>query len=135
MRTESIQLGGRRRQRTKARLELVESKRFSQIVVGPGVEPGDDVGRTVARGENQHRHAPSARADAAENRKPVFAREVEIEHDGFVLCRRQIGVAIATVREDVDDVTVLNEPAPKQLAQRVVVFDDEHAHYGAYSRR
>jgi hypothetical protein len=42
-------------QRSQARLQLEEVKGLGEVVISPGVEPGDLVGTAVASGEDQHR--------------------------------------------------------------------------------
>src|SRR3954462_5735018 len=114
--------------RPQPRQELLERKRLHQIVVGPGVEPGDPVADSAACGEQQYRRPHPSTTQSPAHLEPVEARQHHVEHDGVEALPRCPPHPVAAGRGDLDGVSLLHQTATQQGGQPGLVLDDQHAH-------
>ena len=109
--------------------QLIEIEGLDEIVVGPGVEPGDAVRDGVARGQHQDRQAPAGallgRAKASGDLDTVEARQHEIE-DEQVGRRVANGIeGAAPIVEDFDVVPLENQAPAHKAGNGGLVFDQQ----------
>jgi len=108
--------------------EDIEGKGFGEVVVGAGVEPLDDVGGRIARGEHQDGGLVAALAEAARNGEAVHAGQHAVQHDdverssaGNLEARRAI------VRHH-DGVALFGETALQQPGHAGFVLHHQNLH-------
>ena len=117
---------GATQDRVHARDELAGAERLRHVVVGADLEPDDEVGLAVARGEHEHRHRAIS-LDALAHLDPVEAGEHEVEHDEVGLEPRVRLEAARPVARDLDRVALAAEPRRDRAGDRALVLDDEDA--------
>src|SRR5690606_12289272 len=76
---------------TDARQQLLEAKRFRDVVVGPGLEPGEGRVELGARGEHDDGHPLAALSDARQHLDSVDGRQADVEDE-------QVEVIVASDR-------------------------------------
>ena len=107
--------------------QLGEPKRLGHVVVGAGVEPGDDVELAIAGGEDQDREIRAGAAQVAADRDPVDVRESEVEdHDAHGWRRRPQRPPALGHLGDLE--ALLLEDAHQPLCDRLIVLDHQHVH-------
>ena len=82
---------------TNTRQQLIDAERFGDVVVGAGVQPHDDVGFLLARGEHDDRSARRARTELPAEVDTVGVGEAEVEEHQIrnqALERRARGSAV-----------------------------------------
>ena len=116
------------RQGADAGGQLVDRDGLDDIIVRPGVEPGDPVLQRAARGlDDCRRHPPVAPA----GEQPVDAvavGETEVQHDRLI---GGTGHGVVRLGDGVGDVAydaALPEPLRHERRHAVVVLDDEQTH-------
>lgn len=72
--------GAASQQRPQASLEFGQVEGLDQVVVGPGIQPGDAVFGGIPGGEDQYRQVGAAFTQATQHLQTVHARQAEIEH-------------------------------------------------------
>ena len=75
------------RERPKARQQNLEREWFCQVVVCAGIQPGADVVRSIARGEQQDRCVNSRLPQLPDDRNTIQFRQHDVEHDQIELAR------------------------------------------------
>ena len=116
------------RQRPQPREELRERERLRQVVVGPGVEPGDPVADRVPRGQHQHGRPDTGLAQLAARLEAVAPGEHDVEHDRVVRVRLRHPQRVLTGNGDVGDVSLFGQAAPDETRHLQLVLDDQHPH-------
>ena len=84
--------------RLDARDELARIERLREVVVGADFEPDDAVDVVAFRGEHDDRHVFVAAAQPPADRKPVLARQHEVEDHQVVALARELAVHLGRVR-------------------------------------
>ena len=104
--------GAAPQQRAEPGQQLLERERLGQVVVGPGVEPGDPVRDGVARGEHEDRQLVAGLAHPPAHLEPVQPGHHHVEHHrvGPPLLHGLQGVL--AVRREIHLVAVERERAP-----------------------
>ncbi|MNV47334.1 hypothetical protein D3C71_1392000 [compost metagenome] len=111
---------------TDAGKQFARFERLGQIVIGAHLQPQHAVDRLAARGQHDHRRA-RARAQVAAQGQAVFARQVEVEHDQVhVLALQHLAHALA-IAGRAHLVAGAAELFGQQLADVVVVVDDQQS--------
>src|SRR5262245_54906229 len=104
--------------------KLARVERLRQIVVRADLETDDPVDLLAHRGQHDHRQL-GARAQVAAERKAVFAREHEVEHDQVdPPVGEHLAHFLAVTRRQ-DAKAVLREKSCQEVADLAVVVDDE----------
>ena len=109
--------------------QLVHLERLDQIVVGPGIEPGDPVGETAARGRHQDRDSRACGGGTA-SATPVRRRRAIPDQAGsghsppwrWRLRLRSGEAKASTVKP------ALRQPALHQGRKPFIVFDEQDPH-------
>ena len=118
-------------QRAQPGEHLLHVEGLADVIVGAGVEPGDLVAPTVARGENQHRHGAARLAPGLEHRDAVAFGQPEVEHDGVVGFGVAEVPALFAVEGAVDGVARPFQSACQLAIEVAIIFDNEQAHFWA----
>jgi hypothetical protein len=108
-----------------AREQLVGCERLDEIVIGPGVEPGDPVRDAVSRRQHQDRHREPLLPQPPRDRQPVEPRHRHVEDDEVrsrSLHRRH---GTPAVRRRRDRVPLRGKRPLQHPPDRGVVVDDE----------
>ena len=110
--------------------QLGERERLHEIVVRPGVQSGDAILDTVARGQHEHGCPHASLAEPLANLDAVQSGKHEIEDDRVVRdCARHAQRTVAGSL-DVDGVPVLDEPACEEAGHLQLVLGDQDSHLG-----
>lgn len=107
--------------------ELVQFEGLDQVVVGPGVEPGDAVADGVAGGEHQDGRGGAGGTQAAGGGQTVHPRHLDVEDDQIGGVRLGPGEGVETVDGDFGVVPLEREAALQGLTHRGLVVDDQDA--------
>ncbi len=114
-------------QRTDAGHEYVRVHGLHHVVVGPGLQTGDDIEAVAAGGHHQHRHQAGL-ADPAAQPDPVEAGQHHVEDqqvEAVVVAEGlQPGQSVGRSR---DPVAVAFEGDGEGPAHQLVVLDQQHA--------
>ena len=109
-----------------ARRQLLRGEGFGQVVVGPGLEPGDHIVGVVAGGDHHDRHIARA-AQRSAQLEPVDAREHDVdEHDVGRVAMELLDRLLATLGL-VDDPSLVFEGELHRRTDALVVFDGQDA--------
>ena len=107
-----------------ARRELLGRERLGEVVVGPGLEAGDDVVGVVARRDHDDGDVARA-AQRAAQLEPVDAREHDVdEHDVGHLLGERLDRLLAGARP-LDRPTLVLERQLDRFADPLVVFNGQ----------
>ena len=134
MRSELGARVGAADQRAHARLQLGELERLGEVVVGAEVQARDPVLDRIAHGEDQHRHAGAARAQALQHLEAVHLGQSQVEQHQVELVRGEARsaswplAARCTLCED------WSRARSTACGEHVVVLDQEDPH-GRYLLR
>ena len=109
----------------QARQQLVEIEGLGQVVVGPGVEPGDPVGGLGAGGEHQDRRAVVLEPQDATHRQPIDGRHHHVEDDDIGVLLTDDGERTSAVDRGEDLVALQVEGAGERISDGAVVVDQE----------
>ena len=109
--------------RAHAREQLGEAERLDQVVVGAGVEAGDDVELLVARGEDQDREVGPRGAQPPADVDAVDVGQPEVEDDEADALVGG-GERRAPARDAAHRVALAVEHAREARGDRLVVLDD-----------
>ena len=93
--------GGAAQVRANAGEQLGEPERLDQVVVGAGVQAGDDVELLVAGGEDEDREVGPRGSQPAAYVDAVDVGQSEVEHDQVDVGRRRPGAPGRRARADV----------------------------------
>ena len=115
-------------ERADPREQHRKRKRLDQVVVGAGVEAGDDVACRVTRGQHQHRGLVAARAQPADDFDAVKPRQHQVEHDHVEAPGRGGVGRLGSGGGLFDGVALLAEAAPNDGAHPRVVFHEQETH-------
>ncbi len=107
-----------------ARQQLGEPERLDEIVVGAGVESGDDVELLIARGEDQDRELRLLGAQAPADLDPVDVGQPEVE-DHEADAPPSDGDRRRSLGQSLHGVALAVEHANEPLGDAVVVFDQQ----------
>ena len=113
-----------------ARRELLQAEGLDQVVVGAEIEALHPVGDRVARGEDEHRDAVLAPAQAVEDLEPVLAGQAEVEEHEVVGLGRERGLRSGAVLHPVGRVAFLPQPLAQAFPDHCVVFHEKQPHVG-----
>ena len=106
--------------------EFLGLEGFGDVVVGPGLQPGDDVCSLRTSGEHDDRH-PAGASDVSTHLDAVAAGQHEVEQDE-VGAETGAGVeGVGTVVAPVGDVTLPLQDDLHHLGKCGVIVDDEHS--------
>ncbi len=108
--------------------ELFEGERLGEVVVGPGVEPGDAVFEVAEGGEHEDGLVPPLRSQRLDDRFAVAVREPPVDDVGVVGIREGEALALRGVGGVVDGVALLLQPALERGGEPLLVFDDQDPH-------
>ena len=106
--------------------ELGQLERLRHVVVRAELEPDDDVDGVRARREEDDRHLALA-PDRAADLEPVELGEHDVEDDEVEGALAEAGEPLAAVRRCRDLESGLGEPERRDLPDRRVVLDEQHA--------
>jgi hypothetical protein len=115
-------------ERPDPRHQLLELEWLGKIVVSSAVEPRDPVLRPSARGEHEDPYRRALLAQRPAHGQPVHPWNVEVEDDRVVGADARLIERRLTVRDDVDDICMLAQPARDGAGEIDVVFDQQEAH-------
>jgi hypothetical protein len=109
----------------------------SRGLKGPHFEPDDAVDLAAARGQHQDRHV-ACRAQAARDRKPVFAGQHQIKHHEIEASGRKGGIGFARIAHGSGAQAVFGQQARDKAPDLAVVVHDQnmggaHVHDGHQS--
>ena len=116
-----------------AGVELGGAERFDHVVVGAGVEHGDDLGLVVA-GRGDHDRDLADPAQHPQHRRAVDVGQPEVEDDDVRAVADGVLQAGQPGRGGRDGVAALGEPADERGADRRVVLDDQDLGHAADDR-
>ena len=111
--------------------EDVEGEGLGEVVVGAGVEAGDDVEVGVAGGEHQDGRAVARLAEAFGDGEAVEAGEHDVEDDDVEGVGEGEGEAVCAVGGDDCGMAFFFEATLEEAGEARFVFDDEDLHGGA----
>ena len=106
--------------------QLLQIKRFGQIVVQAVGQPLDPVIRSAFGRKNQNRQPFVLEADRLENRQPVKARQHDVENDQIRGERLPFLHTAGAVFGDIDFIPLELQVQGQPLGNVKVVFDDEN---------
>ena len=109
-------------------LQLVQVKRFGQVVVGPRVQAQHAVAHGAARGQQQHGGAQAAGACLLQYLQAVQAGQGEVQHHGVGRARAPFGQRGAPVRKGGDGHAAARQRALQRGLHGGVVFDEKQLH-------
>ena len=118
---------GSARDGSDAREQLAEAERLDEEVVGPELEPDDAVDLLAARRDDDDRDV-GARAQLTADRVAVHVRQAQIEQHDVDLGVAAGGERLRAGRRALDGVALAHEAFGQRLGDRVLVFDNQHAH-------
>jgi hypothetical protein len=119
----------------ETREQLIDRKRFGQVVIGAGVQPVNAVVQRIACCQHEHRRLPAGSTVSPADLEAVQIRQSQIEYHEIVRAHRK-GLERGPAR-----VYVINCPRnlPEGTAEEVgqlrLVFDDQDAHGTLFARR
>src|SRR5260370_34507381 len=102
-------------------------ERFCHIVVGTGVEALHLVAPALARGEQQHRHEPSAAAPRLQDRNAVHLGKADIQDDGIIGLGIAEKMALLAVEGAVHNIAGIGQRGGELAIEIGVVLDHEEA--------
>ena len=109
--------------------QLFIGERLDQVVVGPGVEPGDAIRHPVSRGQHQDREALAGPAEASRHLDARDVGQSEVEDHRLDADPRLDDLdGIEPVSGHLDDVAITLEHPPQRAAEASVVLDHQQAH-------
>ena len=104
-------------ERTNSRQQLTEVERLDEVVVRPGIQPRDSVGRRVSRGEHQERGRPVVAARPAHHVDPRGAGHPPVEDGHVVLVELQLVDRIVAAFHGIDTESVVLQAQDEDLAE------------------
>ncbi len=104
--------------------EDVEGERFDEIIVGAGIETGNDVFRGVASGEHQDGGAVFAGTETESDFEAVDAGHHDIEDDGVESAGGEGGEGLFAIAGESDGVVVFLKALAQEVAHGGFVFGD-----------
>jgi len=115
-------------ERVHAGDQLVQIKRFDQIIVSAGVQPGHAMGHRIARAENQHRRIVLASAQLLQHRQSVLTRQAQIEQHQIKGMAGQRGIRGKAILDPIHGPIFAPQTARNRSADHRVVFHQQDAH-------
>ena len=120
--------GAAAQQRLQTGEQLAEGEGLDQVIVAAGAQTLDAVIDAAERAEDQRRGADFGRAQRAQNRQTVHARQHAVENDGVVVPGTREKQSFAPVIRTVDRVAALVQTLGQVSGGFAIVFDDEDLH-------
>ncbi len=118
---------------TDPREQLLGDERLGDVVVGAGLEPGDDIMAVGLSGDDDDRH-PAGRPDAANHVQAMDARQPEVDEQHIGILVLPDDQRLLPVRSLEDAVPVILEGIADHQTDLFVVLDDHHClPHGPYS--
>jgi D-alanyl-D-alanine carboxypeptidase/D-alanyl-D-alanine-endopeptidase (penicillin-binding protein 4) len=127
-------LGGTACDGTEAGEEDVEGEGFDEVIVGPGVEAGNDVVWGIAGGEHEDGGAVFVGAEATGDFEAGVAGHHDVEDDGVEVSDGKGGEGFFAVAGEGDGVVLFLEALGEEVSHGWFVFGDEEEH-GELGRR
>ena len=111
-----------------AREELAEVERLHEVVVRPGVQAADAVGRRVARREHEERGGSVVLPRPRDDVDPLGAGHPPVDDRDVVLVPAQLVDRVVAAVHGVHVVAGVAQPQDEDLLEAAVVLGDEDAH-------
>jgi hypothetical protein len=105
--------------------QLLGREGLGDVVVGPGLEPEDDV-HGVGLGRQHHDGHAGLQPQLTADLEPVLARQHEVEQDQVGLGLVEGGDGLVAGADEHRLEALLTQDDPEHLAQRRVVVDDQY---------
>ncbi len=119
--------------RADACAQFVQIEGLDEIVIGPGIEPGDARGRRIACAQDENRHVVLAGAQALQHFDAIDARKAQIQNDEIVHAAGRLFERIGAGPHPVDRIAFVAQAFLHSTPNQAIVFDEEQAH-GSCSR-
>jgi len=113
---------------TNARQKLLEGEWFRQIIVGPGIEAGDDVPGRVPGGEHQDRGLTASFPQPSGHLPSVHGGDHQVEDDDVEPPQERELETLGSVSGDRRHVSVALETALQERRHALIVLDDQNVH-------
>ena len=124
-------------QRAHPRDQLLQGERLHEVVVGPGLEPGDAIRDLVARGQHQDRELAAVGPQPPRQLEPVEPRHQDVDDREVdrVRVRAQLQQRLLAVDGQLDVVSLHGKRAAQRVAHGLLVIDnqDRHPRNGGHS--
>ncbi|MFK4579088.1 hypothetical protein ABIF83_002535 [Bradyrhizobium ottawaense] len=114
--------------RAQPRQQLLDGKRFGQIVVGAAIEPGDAVGDLAARRQHDDRHPVGAGPQLRDQGETVAIGKLAIEQDGGVDVGRNGLLRLGERRGMVHHHVVALQRRRQRVGHFGLVLDEQNPH-------
>ena len=115
-------------QGAQAGLQLVQVKRFGQIVVGPAVQAHHPVPHGATCGEDQHRRAQPALAARLQHLQAIHAGQAQVQHHGVWRVGNPLRQRLAPVPHRRHQHAAPRQRTLQRGAHGGVVFNKQESH-------
>ncbi|MNO94153.1 hypothetical protein D3C76_857670 [compost metagenome] len=115
--------GAAPQQSPQARLEFGQVERLDQVIIRPGVEPGNAVFGGIPGRENQHRQVRTAVAQAPQHFEPVHARQAKVKQCQVKGFAEQCMQGAAAIAQPVDGITFALQGLMNPFTEGHVIFN------------
>ena len=115
-------------ERVQSSGELLDVKRFGQIIVRAKVEAVEPLVQSAAGGAENHRHCRMPLPQVTQDAQAVAARQHDVEDNGIVTSRRGERKTFVAVIAEIHDKTLRFESLSQQAAKLLVIFHHEDFH-------
>jgi hypothetical protein len=105
--------------------ELADAEGLGHVVVGAGVDAGDDVGLGAAGGQHEHGGEVAAGAQALEEGQAVDAGEHPVEEDEVVAAGGELDLGLVAVGGELEVEALGAQELDQAVADRGLVLDDQ----------
>ena len=112
-------------QRAQACFQLIQVKRFGQIVVGTGIQTHHAVAHRAACCEYQHRGAQALRAGALQHLQAVEAGQAQVQHHGIGFTGQPVGQGTGAVGRYLNMQAAAHEGALQRGAHGGIIFNKQ----------
>ena len=118
--------GGASEQRRQARDQLREGERLRQVVVAPGVEARQPVGKRIPRRQEQHRRPDPLRSDCLADVTSVGIGQPDVDDEHVGGVARQSIEQLSSRPHAPGRETLFAEPADDHRAKLEIILDDQN---------
>ena len=105
--------------------QLLGFERLGQVIIRPGLQPGDAVVRIPLGGQQQDRRGDFFAAQTAGQVNTVFARHHHIHHDQVELQPRQDAPRMGRIPRDRHEEPIARKEFPQEPADTFIVINDQ----------